>query len=183
MVVGDALLLPLCMVISVALRLSSLEGALNSNLTAQLTLALFALPVLALAGLYRAVMRYIDLRVLLAASTALGTVVLLVFALALLFRIQWFPRSALLLFWFVAFAYVVASRFIARALVRRGLGQAGQLRIASLRPATPRRPRRSSRDGGALRAPGCFVNQGANTSMFNSSIAAKCLTLAVSNVA
>ena len=35
------------------------------------------------------------------------------------------PRSALLIFWFVAFTYVVTSRFIARALLRQGMRRAG----------------------------------------------------------
>ncbi|MGZ5267942.1 MAG: polysaccharide biosynthesis protein, partial [Caldimonas sp.] len=39
------------------------------------------------------------------------------------------PRSALPIFWFVAFAYVVTSRFIARALLRRGMKQAGRHRL------------------------------------------------------
>src|SRR5664279_832496 len=33
------------------------------------------------------------------------------------------------MFWFVAFAYVVTSRFIARALLRRGVKQAGRHRL------------------------------------------------------
>ena len=49
----------------------------------------------------------------------------------MLFQVQLVPRSALLIFWFVAFAYVVSSRFVARALLRRGLRQAGQLRLAT----------------------------------------------------
>ena len=82
MIGGDALFLPLCMIASVAFRLGSIEEALDTALGVQLTLALLTLPVLGLAGLYRAVLRYIDLRVLVAASSALAAVVLLVFALA-----------------------------------------------------------------------------------------------------
>ncbi len=88
MIGGDALFLPLCMIASVAFRLGSIEAALDTALDVQLTLALLTLPVLGLAGLYRAVLRYIDLRVLVAASSALAAVVLLVFALALLFQVQ-----------------------------------------------------------------------------------------------
>jgi FlaA1/EpsC-like NDP-sugar epimerase len=39
------------------------------------------------------------------------------------------PRSSLLIFWFVAFTYVVTSRFVARGLLRRGMKQAGRARI------------------------------------------------------
>ena len=92
-------------------------------------LALLTLPVLGIAGLYRTVVRYIDLRVLAAASASLAAVVLLVFSLALLFQVQVLPRSALLIFWFVAFAYVVTSRFVARALLRRGLKHGSRPRM------------------------------------------------------
>jgi FlaA1/EpsC-like NDP-sugar epimerase len=129
MVGGDALFLPLCMLASVALRLGSLEGALNTDLPVQLALALLTLPVLAVAGLYRTVVRYIDLRVLVASSVALAVAVLLVYALAVAFQFLALPRSALLIFWFVAFAFVVTSRFVARALLRQGLKHPGRARV------------------------------------------------------
>ncbi len=129
MIGGDALFLPLCMLTSVSFRLGSLGSALDTALHVQVMLALLTLPVLGIAGLYRTVVRYIDLRVLAAASASLAVVVLLVFSLALLFQVQVLPRSALLIFWFVAFAYVVTSRFVARALLRRGLKHGSRPRM------------------------------------------------------
>jgi FlaA1/EpsC-like NDP-sugar epimerase len=132
MVGGDALFLPLCMLASVSLRLGSLRVAFETAPTAQVVLALLALPALALAGLYSTVVRYIDLRVLAASSASLAGVVLLVYSAAVVFGVQVLPRSALLIFWFVAFAYVVTSRFVARTLLRRSLHQGSrpQLRTA-----------------------------------------------------
>ena len=129
MIGGDAVFLPLCMLASVSFRLGSLGSALDTALHVQVMLALLTLPVLGIAGLYRTVVRYIDLRVLAAASASLAVVVLLVFSLALLFQVQVLPRSALLIFWFVAFAYVVTSRFVARALLRRGLKHGSRPRM------------------------------------------------------
>ncbi len=129
MIGGDALFLPLCMLLSVALRLGSIPAALDTALLVQILLALLTLPVLGAAGLYRTVVRYIDLRVLAAVSGALAVVVLLVFALALALQVQVLPRSALLIYWFVAFAYVVTSRFIARTLLRRGIRHGGRPRV------------------------------------------------------
>ena len=129
MIGGDALFLPLCMFAAMALRMGSLTEAAASAPALQVILALLTLPVLGFAGLYRTVVRYIDLRVLAAASGALAVVVLLVFALAMAFRVHVLPRSALLIFWFVAFAYVVTSRFVARALLRRGLKHGGRPRL------------------------------------------------------
>jgi FlaA1/EpsC-like NDP-sugar epimerase len=132
MVGGDALFLPLCMVLAVALRLGSLESALQTALLMQLGLALLTLPVLGVAGLYRTVVRYIDLSVLAAASSALAAVVLAVYALAVFAQVEVLPRSALLIFWFIAFAYVISSRFVARTLLRRSVrpGSRGRVRTA-----------------------------------------------------
>ena len=126
---GDALFLPMCMVASVAFRVGSLEEAVNMVPALQVALALLAMPVLALAGLYRTVVRYIDLRVLAAASGALAAVVLGVYLLALGFDVGLLPRSSLLIFWFVAFAYVVTSRFVARTLLRRSMKPGAKPRI------------------------------------------------------
>ena len=129
MVGGDALFLPLCMFASVTLRIGSLEAALGTAPAIQIALALMTLPVLAIAGLYRTVVRYIDLRVLAAASAALAAVVLLVYIVAQLLDLHVLPRSALLVYWFVAFAYVVTSRFVARSLLRRSLRPGARPRI------------------------------------------------------
>ena len=128
MVGGDAVFLPLCMLLAVAFRLGSVEAALAMAPAVQVGLALLTLPALAVAGLYRTVVRYIDLRVVVASSAALAAVVLLVSAVIWLMQTSVLPRSALPIFWFVAFAYVVTSRFIARAVLRRGMKQAGRHR-------------------------------------------------------
>ena len=129
MVGGDALLLPLCVLLSVALRLGSISAALDTAPVVQVLLALLTLPVLGAAGLYRTVVRYIDLRVLAVVSGALAVVVLLVYSLAFAFQVQVLPRSSLLIYGFVAFAYVVTSRFVARTLLRRGIRHGGRPRI------------------------------------------------------
>ncbi|MGZ5278214.1 MAG: polysaccharide biosynthesis protein, partial [Caldimonas sp.] len=129
MIGGDALFLPLCMLVAVAFRLGSVEQALATAPAVQVFLALLTLPALGVAGLYRTVVRYIDLRVLVASSAALAAVVLGASFFAWMFQLTVLPRSALPIFWFVAFAYVVTSRFIARALLRRGMKQAGRHRL------------------------------------------------------
>jgi len=129
MIGGDAVFLPLCMLASMSFRLGDVSSAFASAPGLQVVLAWLALPVLGAAGLYRAVVRYIDLRVLAASSGALAIVLLLVLALALVFQVKVLPRSALLIFWFVAFAYVVTSRFVARAILRRGTKHGGRPRL------------------------------------------------------
>ncbi len=120
---------PLCVIASVALRLGSLEAALQTALHVQLTLGLLTLPVLGLAGLYRTVVRYIDLRVLVASGLALAAVAIVMFSMAHAMDVLFIPRSSLLIFWFVAFTYVITSRFIARSLLRQGFRRAGRPRL------------------------------------------------------
>lgn len=129
MVGVDALFLPLCVIGSVGLRLGSSVAAIESSLWVQIALGLLTLPVLGLAGLYRTVVRYIDLRVVAASSAALAVVVLIVFGLALAMDIYAIPRSSLLIYWFVAFTYVVTSRFVARDILRQGLKHSGRPRL------------------------------------------------------
>jgi len=129
MIGGDAVFLPLCMMLSVALRLGSLEAAVQMAPLIQVGVALLVLPALAIAGLYRTVVRYIDLRVIVASSAAVAAVVLVLIALAWSFQVVVLPRTALPIFWFVAFAYVVTSRFIVRGLLRRGMKQVGRHRL------------------------------------------------------
>ena len=129
MVGSDALFLPLCLLGSLALRMGSLESALDTSPLAQLTLGLLSLPILAFAGLYRTVVRYIDIRVIARACLALAVVVVVMYSFALAFKISLIPRSALLIYWFVAFTYVITSRFIARTLLRQGLRQEGRPRL------------------------------------------------------
>ncbi len=128
MIGSDAVFLPLCVFAAVALRLGSPEQALDYALPAQVLLGLLTLPVLGLAGLYRAVVRYIDVRVLVMAGGALAAAVLLIYLAALLLSASPIPRASVLIYWFIAFTYVVSSRFLARALLRRGLGRAGPVR-------------------------------------------------------
>jgi FlaA1/EpsC-like NDP-sugar epimerase len=125
----DALFLPLCVLASVTLRLGSLGSALESALLLQGALGLMTLPVLGAAGLYRTVVRYIDLRVVAASSGALAIVVVAVFLVARASEFHAIPRSALLIYWFAAFTYVVTSRFVARDLLRHGLKRVGRPRL------------------------------------------------------
>jgi len=129
MIGADAVFLPLCVAAAVALRLGMPEAALKVALPWQIALGLLTLPVLGFAGLYRAVVRYIDLRVLVAAGGSLAVAVLVIYATALQFDVRSaIPRSALLVYWFIAFTYVVTSRFIARTLLRRSLKHGGRPR-------------------------------------------------------
>jgi FlaA1/EpsC-like NDP-sugar epimerase len=129
---ADALLLPLCLHLAFALRMGSLQGNTpNSSLLPLVSVAVGCLtvPVLAYAGLYRTVVRHLDLSVILRSCLALGVAVLGVYAMALVLAIDTLPTSALLIYWFVAFAYVITSRYSARAVLRRSLNRHDRRRL------------------------------------------------------
>lgn len=126
LVAVDALCLPLCMLASVTLRVGTLDEALHTALAGQVVFAWMAIPVLAAAGLYRSVVRYLDLRVLARCSASLAAVVVLVYMLAQAADLTMLPRSSMLIFWFITFAYVLISRFLARALLWGALQRHGR---------------------------------------------------------
>jgi len=132
MVGADALLLPLCLQLAIGLRLGVSGLGASTLLLVSLAVGWLTVPVLAYAGLYRTVVRHLDLRVIVHACVALGAVVLGVYALALFLTIDVLPRSALLIYWFVAFAYVITSRFSARAVLRRSLKRSDRRRLRTL---------------------------------------------------
>jgi FlaA1/EpsC-like NDP-sugar epimerase len=117
----DAVFLPICLLGSVSLRLGSLEAAMQTALWLQLALGLMTIPVLAAAGLYRTVVRFIEVRVVARAGVALAAAVVLMYGLAMAIEVRILPRSSLVMYWFVAFTYVITSRFLARSAVHRGL--------------------------------------------------------------
>ena len=129
MVGTDALLLPLCLQLAVSLRLGGSMAGTLVLLLASLAIGWLTIPVLAYSGLYRTVVRHLDLRVILRSCLALGAVVLGVYVLALFLGINMLPRSALLIYWFIAFAYVITSRFSARAVLRRSLRHGSRRRL------------------------------------------------------
>ncbi len=129
MVGADAIFLPACMFLASSLRLGSLENGLQTAWELQIALAWFSIPSLALASLYKTVIRYIDLRVLLAASTALGGTILAMYAIALAADLTALPRATLPIYWFIAFTYVVTSRVLIRGVLHRSLSHGRRPRI------------------------------------------------------
>jgi len=80
-------------------------------------------------GLYRTVVRHLDIRVIINACLALGALVLLIYGLTVALDIDTLPHSVLFIYWFVAFAYVITSRFAARSLLRRSLNRVDRQRL------------------------------------------------------
>ncbi len=123
MVGVDLLALPFCILIAMLLRVGDLNQALHYGSVSYLVVALVTIGAFSMSDLYRAVIRFIDQRLLTVTGLTLGLAVLCVYFVLLVINDQRFPRSALAIYWFIAFSYVVTSRIAVRNFLRNHTGQ------------------------------------------------------------
>jgi FlaA1/EpsC-like NDP-sugar epimerase len=114
----DFIALPFCFMFALLLRLGGIEAALRYGFMTNLLIALVTMQIFAIAGLYRAIIRFIDRQSLTATGLGLGIVVLVSYVIASITGYQHVPHTALVIYWFIAFAYVVISRMLARTWLR-----------------------------------------------------------------
>ena len=118
MVGVDLLALPFCILIAMLLRVGDFGLAINYGLMSYAVVALVTVAAFSMSDLYRAVIRFIDQRLLVVTGLSLGLAVLCVYFVLLVINDQRFPRSALAIYWFIAFSYVVTSRLTVRNFLR-----------------------------------------------------------------
>ena len=123
MVGVDLLALPLCFLVAMFLRVGDLKLALHYGAASYLVVALLTIAAFSMSDLYRAVIRFIDQRLLTATGLALGVAVLCEYFVLLLLNDEKFPRSALAIYWFIVFSYVVTSRITVRNFLRNHISQ------------------------------------------------------------
>jgi len=122
MVGVDLLALPFCFLIAMMLRVGDFGLAMNYGPASYLMVAVVTIAAFSMSDLYRAVIRFIDQRLLTVTGLALGLAVLCVYCVLLLLNDEQFPRSALAIYWFIVFSYVVASRIAVRNFLRNHIG-------------------------------------------------------------
>jgi FlaA1/EpsC-like NDP-sugar epimerase len=121
MVVTDAIAMPLCFLIAMLLRLgdfASTKNYGNYGITPYVIVGLITVVVFAFSGLYTAVIRFIDKHLLRSAGVGLGLAVVTAYVISFFLNDQRLPRSALMIYWFIAFSYVVTSRLTIRGFLR-----------------------------------------------------------------
>jgi FlaA1/EpsC-like NDP-sugar epimerase len=155
MLAADAIALPICFVLAVFLRLgASPADSAYSHLNLLSALSVYAicvtvlsLPMLRWSGLYRSVLGYLDFKTVVKGGLSVLLAALLVYIGSHLAGQAGFPRSAILIFWFVAFSYLMCSRYGALILLHQqrklntnatrvavwGAGAAGAQTVAALR--------------------------------------------------
>ncbi|MDC7711662.1 polysaccharide biosynthesis protein [Vogesella indigofera] len=151
----DALLLPLALWSAVLLRLGgNWDPKLDPYLWIFAVPPLWVLPIFIKLGLYRAVLKFLDDRIVYTVFVGVSLSVLLLMAVILMAGIAPFPRTAIVIFWVFAMAYIGGSRFFLRGIVRRidaldaprrpviiyGAGRAGLQLMAALHEGREYRP-------------------------------------------
>ena len=128
---ADSVCLPLIFYLALLLHFDGYRaGMLTDYAPLAIGAAVIAIPVFLTLGLYRAVVRYIDQKIL--TSVALGTT-LAAGALALLAQVQQPGRlspTPFLIYWVCAILYVLTSRFAARGFFVRARGDSNKVRVA-----------------------------------------------------
>jgi FlaA1/EpsC-like NDP-sugar epimerase len=132
MLLADAVCLPLGYFMALALRLGTIHVVTPTTVLLAAVMACVALVFFVKAGLYGAVIRFIEMQVVLTIGVGLGIVVLAAYLVMLLFGQEGTPRTSLAIFWLIAFAYVALSRFAARSLVHRVSRPGSRLRQKAL---------------------------------------------------
>lgn len=118
MVAADLIALPFCFLIAMLLRGGDLRLASHFGPASYILVAVVTIAAFSITDLYRAVIRFIDQRLLSVTGIALAIAILCAYAVTFSIKEENFPRSALAIYWFIVFSYVVVSRIGVRNLLR-----------------------------------------------------------------
>jgi FlaA1/EpsC-like NDP-sugar epimerase len=123
MVAVDLLAMPFCILIAMLLRVGDLSLAMHYGPLSYLLVALVTVAAFSMSDLYRAVIRFIDQRMLAVTGLTLGVAVICVYVVLFAINDEGFPRSVLAIYWFIVFSYVVASRITVRNFLRNHMSR------------------------------------------------------------
>lgn len=118
MVVVDLIVLPLCLLSACYLRLGDTTLVARYGLAPPIIMGLATVPIFYVCGLYHNVVRYIDASALKLIVIGLTLSAVCTFAAVSLLTDAVPPRSSFFIYWLIAFAYVIVSRYGARAVLR-----------------------------------------------------------------
>lgn len=155
MVAADLLALPFCFLTALLLRGGDMKLAAHYGPASYAIVAIVTIAAFSLSDLYRAVIRFIDQRLLSVTGLALAIAILCAYVFLFAINDEVFPRSALAIYWFIVFSYVVTSRIGIRNFLRNhnarrrphsepvaiyGAGEAGARLALAMRNSDEYRP-------------------------------------------
>jgi FlaA1/EpsC-like NDP-sugar epimerase len=128
----DFVMLPLCGFCAVVLSGSdSSQGVLQSP-WAFVMVGLVTQTVLFFTGLYRSVVRFIDQRTVTRTAFGMAGVVALLYVMQTRLLSIELPHTVSITYWFVAFTYLMTSRFLGRWVLLQGVRRGGRSRRKTL---------------------------------------------------
>ena len=116
MMMSDVILLPLALYSAVALRLGTFTPDISKMYWVFIILPFISVPIFLRMGLYRAVIRYMDDKILITVLYCVSLSVLLLMASVVMFHAEGLPRSSIIIYWITAVAYIALSRYLARGV-------------------------------------------------------------------
>lgn len=154
MILADVILLPLALWSAIALRYGTFEPEVEHYGWLFAVVPLYTVPLFVRFGLYRAVIRYVDEKIIRTVFAGVTLSVFILVTIALMARIQGLPRSSLIIYWVLSGSYIAASRYLARGIIRTlqvrerrkvqvaiyGAGQAGMQTALALMSGPEYRP-------------------------------------------
>lgn len=113
---ADLVFLPLALYLAIVMRYEGMTMALFSQYLLLLIAApVVAIPIFIRMGLYRAVVRYVDHKIVYTVIPSVTLAVIIMAALATMTHQVGISRGVLGIYWVSAILYIVASRFLARS--------------------------------------------------------------------
>lgn len=120
LLVLDFVLLPLALFTSVMLRLGGeWDHKLNHDLWIFILLPLWTIPIFVHLGLYRAVIRYLDEKIVGIVLYGVSVSVLILVCVIHFLKMYAFPKTSIIIFWVFALAYIGGTRLFLRGVMRR----------------------------------------------------------------
>lgn len=154
MILADVILLPLALWSAIALRYGTIEPDVEAYAWLFAVVPLYTVPLFIRFGLYRAVIRYMDEKIIRTVFAGVTISVFILVTIVLMARIQGLPRSSFIIYWVLSGSYIAASRYLARGIIRTlqtkerrktrvaiyGAGQAGMQTALALMSGPEYRP-------------------------------------------
>ncbi len=118
LILGDVVLLSCSLWLAYAIRLGEWwPPVLEQALPLFVFIPLISIPIFLRMGLYRAVIRYIGQKAIIAIAKANTLLTFMFVVFVILFEIKGVPRSVFIIFWGISFLFIGGSRFFLRGII------------------------------------------------------------------
>jgi FlaA1/EpsC-like NDP-sugar epimerase len=119
MLLADLILIPFALWSAIALRLGTFTVPMETIWWIFIVIPIFTIPLFIKLGLYRAVIRYFDEKILLTVILGVTLSVFLITAVVVMTQTPGIPRSSIVIYWVISVTYITLSRYLARGIIRQ----------------------------------------------------------------